>query len=91
MQVFLEMPRLVLRRFTMADADNLVSLDADPDVMHFITGGIPTARDEIEDDILPYPIEGNELGDVEYALDRAGRERQQAGRAGPGTAGEARA
>ena len=53
MQVFLETQRLVLRRFTMADVDNLVSLDADPDVMHFVTGGIPTARDEIENEILP--------------------------------------
>jgi RimJ/RimL family protein N-acetyltransferase len=53
MQVFLETRRLALRRFTMADVDNLVSLDADPDVMHFITGGIPTARDEIENETLP--------------------------------------
>jgi len=53
MQVFLETQRLVLRRFTMADVDNLVSLDADPDVMRFITGGIATARDEIENEILP--------------------------------------
>ena len=53
MQVFLETRRLVLRRFTMADVDNLVSLDADPDVMHFVTGGRPTARDEIENEILP--------------------------------------
>jgi hypothetical protein len=36
----------------------------------------------------PYPIEGDELGDVEYALDRAEWERR---RAGPGTAGEVRA
>lgn len=41
MQVFLETQRSVLSRFTMADAGNLVSLDADPDVMRFITGGIP--------------------------------------------------
>jgi hypothetical protein len=51
--VFVETPRLVLRRFTMADVDNLVSLDADPDVMQFVTGGIPTTRDEIETEILP--------------------------------------
>jgi RimJ/RimL family protein N-acetyltransferase len=51
--VFVETPRLVLRRFTMADVDNLVSLDADPDVMRFVTGGIPTTRDEIETEILP--------------------------------------
>jgi RimJ/RimL family protein N-acetyltransferase len=53
MHVFLETPRLVLRRFTMADADNLVRLDADPDVMRFVTGGIPTSRDEIENEFLP--------------------------------------
>ena len=45
MQIFLATDRLVLRRFTIADADNLVSLDADPEVMRFITGGIPTSRD----------------------------------------------
>jgi RimJ/RimL family protein N-acetyltransferase len=198
MQVFLETQRLVLRRFSMNDVDNLVNLDADPDVMRFITGGVPTSRDEIENEVLPaflgyyerfegygfwaviekgtgeflgwfhfrpragaavgevelgyrlrksawgkgyategsralirkgftdfgvqrvvaqamavnqasrrvmekagltlvrtfhadwpYPIEGDELGDVEYALDRAEWERRrQAGRAGPGTAGE---
>jgi RimJ/RimL family protein N-acetyltransferase len=37
----------------MADVDNLLSLDADPDIMHFITGGIPTGRDEIEQEVLP--------------------------------------
>ena len=53
MQVFLETDRLVLRQFTMADVDNLVNLDADPDVMRFVTGGIPTSRQEIEDEFLP--------------------------------------
>jgi RimJ/RimL family protein N-acetyltransferase len=53
MQVFLETQRLVLRRFIMADADNLVSLDADPDVMRFVTGGVPTSRDEIQNEVLP--------------------------------------
>ena len=53
MQVFLETPRLLLRRFTVADADNLVSLDADPDVMRFVTGGVPTSREEIENEFLP--------------------------------------
>jgi RimJ/RimL family protein N-acetyltransferase len=56
-QVFLETPRLILRRLTMADVDNLVSLDADPDVMHFVTGGIPTPRDEIEHEDLPAFLE----------------------------------
>ena len=53
MDVFLETDRLVLRRLTMADADNLVDLDGDPDVMHFITGGRPTPRDEILHEDLP--------------------------------------
>ncbi len=53
MQVFLETERLVLRRFTVADVDNLVSLDADPDVMRYVTGGIPTPREEIEKEVLP--------------------------------------
>ena len=53
MTVFLETERLVLRRFSPADADNLVRLDADPDVMRFVSGGIPTSREEIENDYLP--------------------------------------
>ena len=53
MQVFLETDRLVLRWFTMADAGNLVSLDADPDVMRFVSGGTPTSPEEIRDEVLP--------------------------------------
>jgi RimJ/RimL family protein N-acetyltransferase len=53
MQVFLETDRMVLRRFTEADVDNLVGLDSDPGVMRYINGGKPTPRDEIENDILP--------------------------------------
>ncbi len=53
MLVFLETQRLILRRFTADDADNLVNLDSDPDVMRFINGGVPTSRDDIENDFLP--------------------------------------
>jgi RimJ/RimL family protein N-acetyltransferase len=53
MRVFLETERLVLRQFTEADLDNLVDLDGDPDVMHYITGGRSTPRDEVRDDVLP--------------------------------------
>src|SRR5207302_6738397 len=53
MQVFLETDRLVLRRFSLADVDNLVNLDADPDVMRYVTGGTPTSREEIQDEFLP--------------------------------------
>lgn len=53
MQVFLETDRLILRRFTADDADNLVELDGDPGVMRYITGGRGTSRTEIETDVLP--------------------------------------
>jgi len=53
MQIFLETARLVLRQFTEDDVENLVELDSDPDVMHFINGGRPTPRREIVDDVLP--------------------------------------
>jgi RimJ/RimL family protein N-acetyltransferase len=51
--IFLETERLTLRRFTMDDLDNLVALDGDPEVMHFITGGRTTSREELETDFLP--------------------------------------
>ncbi len=53
MQVFLNTERLVLRRFTVADVDNLVGLDGDPAVMRFLTGGTPTPREVIQQTILP--------------------------------------
>lgn len=52
-QVFLETDRLVLRRFTLDDVGNLAGLDADPEVMRFVNGGIPTSREEIETEFLP--------------------------------------
>ncbi|MFD8493393.1 GNAT family N-acetyltransferase [Amycolatopsis sp. NPDC059657] len=53
MHVFLETERLVLRRFTSGDVDNLVELDGDPEVMRYLTGGKPTPAEEIRDDYLP--------------------------------------
>jgi RimJ/RimL family protein N-acetyltransferase len=53
MQVFLETERLLLRRFTEDDLENLVELDSDPEVMRFITGGRATPREEVENEILP--------------------------------------
>jgi len=52
-EVFLTTERLVLRRFTTADVDLLVELDSDPAVTHFITGGLPTPRSDVEDEVLP--------------------------------------
>ena len=53
MQVFLETERLVLRRFTEADLDNLFDLNGDPEVMRFLTGGKPTPREVIRNETLP--------------------------------------
>lgn len=53
MHVFLETDRLVLRRFTAADVELLAGLYSDPDVMRFISGGRPTPREEVQDEVLP--------------------------------------
>jgi RimJ/RimL family protein N-acetyltransferase len=47
-----ETERLRLRRFTADDVGLLVDLDADPEVMRFLTGQ-PTSRKEIENVVLP--------------------------------------
>ncbi|MGC4895005.1 GNAT family N-acetyltransferase [Micromonospora sp. DT31] len=49
----LETARLSLRRFTVDDVDRLVELDADPEVMRFLTNGVPTPRATIRDEVLP--------------------------------------
>ena len=49
MSVFLETERLRLREFTLDDLDLLVELDSDPRVMHFLTAGVPTPREEVRD------------------------------------------
>jgi RimJ/RimL family protein N-acetyltransferase len=61
--VLLETPRLILRRFTPEDVDHLVALDSDPDVMFRITGGAPTPREEIVDDYLPAFLDYYRRGD----------------------------
>jgi RimJ/RimL family protein N-acetyltransferase len=54
--VHLTTARLSLRRFTAADEDNLVSLNSDPEVMRYITGGQPTSREQIRDEIIPFHL-----------------------------------
>jgi RimJ/RimL family protein N-acetyltransferase len=44
--------RLELRRLTRAHLDDLVELDADPEVMRFISGGVPNPRSLYESEIL---------------------------------------
>jgi RimJ/RimL family protein N-acetyltransferase len=49
--------RLALREFTENDADLLVELDSDPDVMRYLSSGEPTPRDHIEQKTLPRLID----------------------------------
>ena len=54
--IVLETPRLILRQFTENDVDNLFNLNGDPAVMRYLTGGRPTPREEIRDQILPFHL-----------------------------------
>lgn len=49
----METDRLVLRRFTMDDADLLVELDSDPDVMRYVDDGLEVSRQDILENTLP--------------------------------------
>ncbi|MBE1593746.1 GNAT family N-acetyltransferase [Nonomuraea angiospora] len=53
MHIYLETPRLILRRFTESDADHLFALHNDPEVMEFLNGGKPTPREVIVRETLP--------------------------------------
>jgi RimJ/RimL family protein N-acetyltransferase len=52
--IVLETPRLRLRHIVPADLDMLVELDADPQVMRYISYGEPTPRAHYEQEYLPY-------------------------------------
>jgi RimJ/RimL family protein N-acetyltransferase len=52
----LETGRLTLRQFTKDDVDNLYDLNSDPEVMRYITGGKPTPRVQIRDEIIPFHL-----------------------------------
>ena len=53
MRVFLETDRLDLLRFTGDDVDSVVELDSDPEVMRYLTGGTPTPREVVREEIIP--------------------------------------
>lgn len=53
MRTFLMTDRLVLRRFTNDDVDKVVELNGDPEVMRYLTGGKPTPREVVRDEIIP--------------------------------------
>jgi RimJ/RimL family protein N-acetyltransferase len=60
-------PRLRLRRFTAADLDDLVALDADPEVMRYLTGGRPTPRASVAAEVLPKIMRGYARGGGRFA------------------------
>lgn len=49
----IESDRLRLQPVTAADVDRLTELDADPVVMHYVSGGVPTDRATIADWVIP--------------------------------------
>ena len=51
--IVLETERLRLRRFVPDDLERLVELDSDPEVMRYISYGIPTPRERYAQQILP--------------------------------------
>src|ERR1700691_4493163 len=54
--IILETPRLALRQFTEDDVDNLFDLNSDREVMRYLTGGVPTPREEIRDAVIPFHL-----------------------------------
>ncbi|MBN6058542.1 GNAT family N-acetyltransferase [Nonomuraea sp. RK-328] len=65
MDIFLTTDRLVLRRFTDADADLLFELHNDPEVMRYLNGGEPTPREVIVQETLPAFIRSGFFAAVE--------------------------
>lgn len=43
----METQRLALREFTSSDVDRLVELDRDPEVMRFLSNGVPSSHDSV--------------------------------------------
>ncbi|WP_069811160.1 GNAT family N-acetyltransferase [Streptomyces sp. TP-A0874] len=75
MRIFLETERLVLRRLTGDDVDDLFALHADPEVMKYLDAGPPMAREAVREQLLPRLLECYErYGGLGYwaAVRRAG-------------------
>ena len=56
MRIILQTQRLVLREFTVDDADNLFDLNSDPEVMRYLTGGRATPREVLRDEVIPFHL-----------------------------------
>jgi RimJ/RimL family protein N-acetyltransferase len=53
-RIILQTQRLTLRQLTEDDTDNLFVLNSDPEVMRYLTGGRPTPREVIRDEVIPF-------------------------------------
>ncbi|MER7270622.1 GNAT family N-acetyltransferase [Micromonospora carbonacea] len=67
METYLDTERLALRHFTADDADLLIELDSDPEVMRYLSGGEPTPPEIVRERHLPnilagYAKSGGNLG-----------------------------
>ena len=60
MHNYLETERLTLRQFTADDADLLIELDSDPEVMRYLSGGETTAPEIVRERYLPNILAGYE-------------------------------
>jgi len=52
--IILQTHRLTLREFTEGDVDSLFDLNNDPEVMRYLTGGRPTPREVLRDEVIPF-------------------------------------
>lgn len=51
--IYLRTDRMELREFTLDDVDALAALDSDPEVMRFVSAGVPTPINVIRNEVLP--------------------------------------
>lgn len=65
---YLDTERLSLRQFTADDADLLIELDSDPEVTRYLTGGEPTAPEDVRERDLPGILAGYERWDGRFGL-----------------------
>jgi RimJ/RimL family protein N-acetyltransferase len=57
MKTYIETENIILRRFTQNDDEVLFDLDSDPEVMRFISDGVPTELGDIQNKLLPYILD----------------------------------
>lgn len=66
MDVYLETPRMLLRRITAEDESLLLDLDSDPEVMRHLNGGVPNTPQDIRERVLPWAL--HDYGDARWGV-----------------------